>query len=440
MQQSSSHQVHPSKSHLLSLAKFSYTATPIDHPGPLSWSHINAHGDLVCALDQYPGHESIPARLIMKITRNDIIMEQIDIARFVQSVISQHTSASKSPFAVVIKCPCLAVKYPQNGSIRRFQLKFLVERDFYTALSVLSEANCPLTEGNATAVPHLRRLPSSSSWASSLQAPTIPMTNRTIPSIFHLHHHMCPPNFMLPKDQKPQELKTVPQDLPFNTTHAEAMSAPVQQTAHPTDPSSKPTTKDGYHDLQELNQVLPPKRDLPFLKPSTKRKRTEANVVDEATKSKPKSFRVNQLTAQSTHNKLERRESIMSDTSSQSLVPTQPYPEFIEPPSTQPDLQSGRGNDLENPIERLATTVSAAIATNPVNNIQVERTQSPSQRAAPILNSVQEQLSAYLASPNPERVQFLENWMCELVNDDSFMTLCEDVESTWRRFAFGVKK
>lgn len=64
--------------------------------------------------------------------------------------------------------------------IRRFQLKFLVERDFYTALSVLSEANCPLTEGNATAVPHLRRLPSSSSWASSLQAPTILMTNRTI--------------------------------------------------------------------------------------------------------------------------------------------------------------------------------------------------------------------------------------------------------------------
>ncbi|OQE26788.1 hypothetical protein PENSTE_c005G08244 [Penicillium steckii] len=130
----------------------------------------------------------------------------------------------------------------------------------------------------------------------------------------------------------------------------------------------------------------------------------------------------------------------MSDTSSQSLVPTQPYPEFIEPPSTQPDLQTNQGNDPTDSIERLATTLSAAITTNPVSNIQVERSQSPSQRAAPIPNSVQEQLSAYLSSPNPERVQSLENWMCELVNDDNFMTLCEDVESTWRRFAFGVKK
>ncbi|OQE26420.1 hypothetical protein PENSTE_c005G04912 [Penicillium steckii] len=295
MQQSSCYQLHPSKSHLLSLAKFSYTATPIDHPGPLSWSHINAHGDLICALDQYSAHESIPARLIMKITRNDTVMEQIDIARFVQSALSQSTPASKSPFAVVIKCPCLAVKYPQNGSIRRFQLKFLVERDFYTALSVLSEVNCPLTEGNATAIPQLRRLPSSSSWASSIQAPTIAMTNRNIvmtpdsnatgPTPAQWRGDMpslnlaspspyVPPNTMLSKEQGSRESRIIPQGPSSNNPFIEPLPVAKQQTTHPKDQISKPTTKDGYHDLQELNQVLPPKRDLPFLKPSTKRKRT----------------------------------------------------------------------------------------------------------------------------------------------------------------------
>lgn len=128
----------------------------------------------------------------------------------------------------------------------------------------------------------------------------------------------------------------------------------------------------------------------------------------------------------------------MSDTSSQSLVPTQVYPESMEPPSTQTYIQPDMGVQAQNPIERLAKTVSAAVSCNAPNIVQVERTQSPSQRAAPV--SVEDQLAAYLSFPNPERVQFLENWMCELIDDDGFMTLCQDVEATWRRFAFGTKK
>jgi hypothetical protein len=212
----------------------------------------------------------------------------------------------------------------------------------------------------------------------------------------------------------------------------------VQQAAH-TETISRPSTTQGYHDIQELNQVLPPKRDLPFLKPGTKRKRTEPTI--ELAAEKPKSSRVSQLANQTNRNTLERSDTIMSDASSQPLVPTQPYPEPMEPVSTQPYAQPDKENQPQpqRPTERITTTIHTAVAQNSTsNNIQVRRSQSPTQHAVPI--SIEKQLSAYLSSPNPERVEFLENWMCELINDDSFMTLCQDVEATWRRFAFGIKK
>ena len=52
----------------------------------------------------------------------------------------------------------------------------------------------------------------------------------------------------------------------------------------------------------------------------------------------------------------------------------------------------------------------------------------------------EDHLAQYLSSPTADRIAFLENWMCELIDDDSFMTLCEDVDGTWRRFAFGQRQ
>lgn len=73
MQQSAFRQTHPSGTRL-SLAKFSYTTTPIDYPGPLSWNHINGHGDLVSLFDKVAPNESTSSKLIMKVLRNDAIL------------------------------------------------------------------------------------------------------------------------------------------------------------------------------------------------------------------------------------------------------------------------------------------------------------------------------------------------------------------------------
>lgn len=58
----------------LPLAKFSHTTTSIDHSGPLSWIHVNGHGDLVCLLDKFSGSPSTPSRLILRVVNNHGIL------------------------------------------------------------------------------------------------------------------------------------------------------------------------------------------------------------------------------------------------------------------------------------------------------------------------------------------------------------------------------
>lgn len=72
-----------------------------------------------------------------------------------------------------------------------------------------------------------------------------------------------------------------------------------------------------------------------------------------------------------------------------------------------------------------------------LDTLQMEPLPSQSHASQP---AAEFQLSTYLKAPTTERIAFLENWMCELIEDDGFMALCQDVEVTWRRFAFGIRK
>lgn len=206
-------------------------------------------------------------------------------------------------------------------------------------------------------------------------------------------------------------------------------------------PNARSAITPTCYDENKLNQMLPPKRHLPFAKPSQKRIRTNSSQPDMAPSMsqtttvdqifEPPSSQIrNPLTRR---DNLERCDSIQSDSQSQSLVPTQPYPDAVdtapaspEPPSTQPYPLSTAVNEFQVPGSTLRAPAGP-------NDARVQQTQ-------PAAGTVEDNLALYLASPTPERVAFLENWMCELIEDDKFMQLCQDVEGTWRRFAFGIKK
>ncbi|KAJ5089977.1 hypothetical protein N7532_008661 [Penicillium argentinense] len=471
MPQSTFRQSHPVGTHL-PLAKFSYTTTPAAHLGPLAWCHINGCGDLACVFEQFSSGDRAYI-LIMKVIQNDsTILEQIDVARFVrsqpQSGSTQPGSLPKPPFAVVVKSPCLAVKYPLNGSTRRFQVKFLMERDYYTALSVLSEINCPLTEGNTSSMQPPRRAPSSSSWASSSQAPTVllnegitamtPESNAAFPFYPMTRHWsggMTTPQSAYPATgtitnatsdicrtpARPQCVSRIPEVQPPPT-----LPNPVvpEKGITTETPELRPAATPAYHDIQELDQALPPKRSLPFPKPGAKRQRTaSANGKSARQRTTSEPSRNVRRGNQTSRGVLERQDSIVSNATSHSLTQTQPYPESNQIPNMSQEPESTQiwsqreNNENQRPPQHLDATMAAVSGSETVNDVQVPRSPSPEQRSAP---SCEDQLAAYLSAPSNERIAFLENWMCELIEDDKFMALCEDVDSTWRRFAFGIKR
>lgn len=46
-------------------------------------------------------------------------------------------------------------------------------------------------------------------------------------------------------------------------------------------------------------------------------------------------------------------------------------------------------------------------------------------------------LASYISDPKTERTARLGNWICSQIQNDDFISLAEDVEGLWQRFAFG---
>ncbi|KAJ5196115.1 hypothetical protein N7449_006594 [Penicillium cf. viridicatum] len=460
----------------LPIAKFSHTTTAIDHVGPLTWNHVPGNGDLACIFEKFLDSGSMPSRMIQKVVRGDGILEQLDLIFFTRmaGMQAQLIPPPRSHFAVVVKSPCLAVKYPHGEThIRRFQIKFTTERDYFVALTLLGEINCPLTEGKIP-VPAIQRFPSVSSWTSGqLSSIASRTTNtaststggngvhfyptgtlgsgRTTPirasspasTISHPTSRLGPaPAFNPPCfGMEPVDLSQPP--------HASALPHTLNKESDP--PSSQLSTISAIHDVDQLNQMLPPKRDLPFSKPTTR---------------KPQAARLTQ-TAQ-------KHPQSAPSPSSQHNEPTKnpqpdPQPLVVEPntyyalPDSDSQLlsQTSACPEASQPLllyeEPTASQKTPPVCESTEQTPQVPCVQSTSHTQDSLTNSnskdnpvskpnnkapgpTEDHLAQYLSSPTAERIAFLENWMCELIDDDSFMTLCEDVDGTWRRFAFGQRQ
>ncbi|KAJ6127093.1 hypothetical protein N7523_002705 [Penicillium sp. IBT 18751x] len=423
----------------LPLAKFSHTTTSIDHSGPLSWIHVNGTEGLVCLLDKFSGGPSTPSRLILRVVNNQGILEQLDLEHFVRLSISQAHSPSKSPFAVVVKSPCLAVKYAQSQThVRRFQLKFTQDRDYYSALAILSEINCPLTEGSAS-TQTLQRPPSTSSWTS---VPSVQLSTTTLRNAN---------NAMTPDSNRPGSMYPVlgyeqgvhiSSSQTSDTTSVQQKAkciAPESQNLGLEKASSRPASTLAYHDEGQLNRMLPPRRELPFAKTGKRKSRAnsasertfEHFVPETSTEQEANALRIqgadplNKMRAHSRHN------SYVPD--SQPEAQSQPFPSTQQPQargSLELQPSAAPRQNIHHPMVQGKSPEHA--------DTQLVQTQEyvPTYEDT----SIENQLEQYIASPSAERIAFLENWMCELLDDDKFLTLCQDVEGTWRRFAFGQKR
>ncbi|KGO69252.1 hypothetical protein PITC_095740 [Penicillium italicum] len=459
----------------LAIAKFSHTTTAIDHVGPLTWNHVPGNGHLACIFEKFLDSESVPSRMIQKVVRGDGILEQLDLVFFVRMAGMQARliPPPRPYFAVVVKSPCLAVKYPHGEThIRRFQIKFTTERDYFTALTLLGEINCPLTEGKIP-VPVIQRFPSVSSWTSGQLSSVAPRTTntaatstgsngvhfytagalgsgRTTPirasspasTISHPTSRLGPvPAFNPPSHNRE------PVDL-SQPLHASSLAHASNKEPEPS--SSQLSTMSAIHNVDQLNQMLPPKRDLPFSKPTARKPR--AASLARTTQNHPQSAPspISQPTEPTKDSEPRppclvvepNTYSGLPESNSHPLSQTNPCPEtsqplllYEEPPASQNTAPICEFAEPTCQAHSVPNTLN--IQNHPANSNSNHNPASKSNGKAPAL--AEDCLSQYLSSPTAERVVFLENWMCELIDDDSFMTLCEDVEGTWRRFAFGQK-
>lgn len=210
-------------------------------------------------------------------------------------------------------------------------------------------------------------------------------------------------------------------------------------------PSSQVSVVSATHDVDQLNQMLPPKRDLPFSKPATKKRRAAS-----LTKATPKQAK----SAPSSSS--QPTEKILFSGRGPNSTAADPIPGVLSGSNSQIPSQPDPCPEPSQPLS-LIDEPSASLNTPPISEQTKKTSQVPVQGAAHTQDNldntdqvskpnekataaIEDHLAQYLSSPTAERIAFLENWMSELLEDDKFLALCRDVDGTWRRFALGQKK
>ncbi|KAJ5328044.1 hypothetical protein N7452_008434 [Penicillium brevicompactum] len=405
----------PAQVHHFTIAKFSHTTTLIDHVGPLTWNHVTGNGELHCIFEKIADPSLVSSSLTQKVLRGNDMLEQVDLVYQIRlaAMSAQLVPIPKSHFAVVVKSPCIAVKYPEREThIRRFQIKFSTEHDYFMALALLAPIRA-------------------SSPASTVSY-----------SLPGFSHH--PPAVVQPTLAKGPEV--VDQPSHGHTTIPDAPSSSLEAA------NSQLSSVSAIHDMDQLNQMLPPKRDLPFSKPAAKRART-ANAP-RTTQAKQKKSPFNEPhppnpSDSPKHKPVDTTKGLYMGPGASETQSQNPSQSDSCHPMSQPQMindeppMSSQMPPTEGLVDHMPQVSTGHQLLPMQRQIGIPNTpsqpnkqeQEPGPRAVPAVMA--DQLTEYLAHPTPERIAFLENWMCELIEDDGFMTLCQDVEGTWRRFAFG---
>ncbi|KAE8419112.1 hypothetical protein BDV36DRAFT_252548 [Aspergillus pseudocaelatus] len=458
----------------LSLAKFSYTTTSISHRGPFNWSHIIGNGDIVCIFERHAMPAPLYSRVLLKVMRDHDILENIDITHLLRDAMDQPQSSqhgqTRPIFAVVVKLPCLAVKYPGgNGYIRRFQIKFSLERDFYSALSILSDIKCPFSESSPGSISVTRRLTSSQS-----PMPPAPYPAGSFSKLSRLNGIPAlriPPSPLYSGEVSLPVMTTNPTPGTLNPSSYTAFtcqSAPNVSQRHnsisatasmrqsllhtPSDGTSTgaasiPSTATICHDFQALNQLLPPKRDLPFTKQPAKKpcstllpRPSTISQTGDAYKTIP-----NTATQSNLSTPVLPLKHIATEKMQNSRVITLKYRPSSQSQLSQEKLTHSQVSYRHNLTQPIITPHILPETTHQSPLVIQQDTPLLNQRPT-IKSSRQEpqhklpteaDLSVYMASPTADRTRKLDNWICRNIEDDGFLQLCEDVEGIWRRFALG---
>ncbi|KAJ9613936.1 hypothetical protein H2200_002072 [Cladophialophora chaetospira] len=140
----------------LPLLKFSYATVSNDNIVPIPWIHLSSKNALFAIFETSPvqlDDGRTEERQKFKVLKDPEIMEELDLnalsaeAHRVLAHEPAGPSANIPVVAVIVKVPMIAIKYPlANGQVRRFQIRFGKNEDYYEAMKMLARANVPTVE------------------------------------------------------------------------------------------------------------------------------------------------------------------------------------------------------------------------------------------------------------------------------------------------------
>ncbi|QKX58658.1 uncharacterized protein TRUGW13939_05785 [Talaromyces rugulosus] len=478
------------------LAKYSYAESLADQHGPVNWTHLHS-SDLNVLFEKdtssASGISSIQQKLRLRVIRAHENLEDLDLNSLAreatQQAISKHARNTKPSVAIIIKDPCLAVRYPfGREQLRRFQLKFSSSRDYREVLEILREINCPFSESSGEHPSRSASLrPDSSSSRILTPAATMISTSNDWSQRFAAPTDSHSWNQGLSRSHT--TLGTTTDRQPVNASSPSSISSrlyangrgpddshkdlPRERTITPSaeyasNEQERPITSPAY-DTQVLNQVLPPKRDLPFSKPgprpsplfnrqpanrftkwpepapkppknpndgsgvncaSPRPHTAQSKVTVPATSSPARQLRLELEDRQWNPNKEKQNPSLEAASASSPLLTTSIFP------ASSPI--NGRTQQNGTTTGSLPVATSSALDNPPTSHhqppVEMQNVRAASQ-GIPISSA---DLSTFLATPESERSQLVSNWVCQQLEDDGFRALCQDVERVWQRIAFGT--
>jgi hypothetical protein len=231
----------------------------------------------------------------------------------------------------------------------------------------------------------------------------------------------------------------------------------------------RPATAPGFHDTEALDLLLPPRRELPFLQDTTKIPQTNNNHKTPSFKL-PANFKAANETSslEISHAPPVSEVTTCLDNSTgiTDAAPSQPSNmgfksnqratcnmtphctppsahQNTEPESHQatsppnPSISNPQANMSLSSIESLHSLIASVI-----NAHQTKPQSSSNAFANPSLPldgnaTASADLASYLAAPDSERSVLVESWICQQLENDGFLKLCEDLEGVWKRIAIG---
>ncbi|OKL56209.1 hypothetical protein UA08_08420 [Talaromyces atroroseus] len=499
------------------LAKYSYAETSSDQHGPINWTHVHS-SDLNVVFEKEemttPSMASFQQRLTLRVVRGREQLEDLDLNNLAreatQQAIARQTRNTKPSVAVLVKDPCLAVRFPSGrDQMHRFQLKFSSSRDYRGALEILREINCPFSE---TQRDHNLR-----SASSRPDSSTSRITNSTIPAFTGsvdwgqytaapasnrpwsqglLRSHTATlgassPNSFLSDLHSRNDITTAITNLDRSQKDASGVRSISQIADHRNQELGRPITAPNF-DSQALDQVLPPKRDLPFSKPGPRSSHVanqlsitgssrhglppeptsdsrDMNTVSSIVTASPRPHTArSRVTVPATSSparqlRLELEDSRRSSTSQDRgpIPASSPVLGTSLLGVSSPDINNTELHfkaTAQSPLRNLTNSSPLAHDSQSVPQQQQQQHQQSQQLnivnpyldsnsnnnngttppvTATTMSSVD--FSAYLTTPESERSQLVSNWICQQLEDDGFRALCQDVERVWQRIAFGTR-